>query len=189
MRDGSKTRERIERRAMRLFVEKGVAETSIRDVAQAAGVADGALYRHFKGKEDLVAKLFTGHYLGFAQTLDKLQASATDTRAKLRGMITEFCRFFDEDEFLFRFLLFVQHGQLTKLPAKSLTPVEVIRRVIVAGIRQGEIPRGEPELLAAMVVGLVLQAATAIVYGRIRGSLSPHASRLSTAGWAVLTHT
>lgn len=187
MRDGSETRIRIETEAMRLFVEQGVAETSVRDIARAAGIAEGALYRHFVGKDDLVGKLFTAHYLGFAQTLERLEASAKLTRAKLDLMIGEFCRFFDADRILFRFLLFVQHGQLHLLPADTPTPVDVMRRVIAAGMRRREIAKGDPELAAAMVIGLVLQTATAIVYGRIEGPLSPHAARLSRAAWAVLT--
>ena len=54
MRDGTETRKRIEAAALLLFVEKGVAETSIRDIAHSAGVAEGALYRHHAGKDDLV---------------------------------------------------------------------------------------------------------------------------------------
>ncbi len=187
MRDGTGTRARLEREAMRLFVEKGVAETSTRDVAKAAGVAEGAMYRHFTGKEDLVASLFLAHYLEFAQVLERLQADASGTQAKLDAMIREFCRFFDRDQVLFRFLLFVQHGHLAKVPRDAATPVDVIRDVIAAGMRKGEIAKANVELATAMVMGLVLQAATAIVYGRIRGRLSPHAARLSAAAWAVLT--
>jgi AcrR family transcriptional regulator len=186
MRDGTETRARLEREAMRLFVEKGVAETSIRDVAKAAGVAEGAMYRHFAGKEDMVASLFLTHYLDFGQVLGRLQAEASGTQAKLDAMIREFCRFFDQDQVLFRFLLFVQHGQLGKVPAGAQTPVDVIRNVIATGMRNGEIPKGDVELAAAMVMGLVLQAATATVYGRIRGRLAPHATRLAAAAWAVL---
>jgi hypothetical protein len=102
-------------------------------------------------------------------------------------MIGEFCRFFDADQVLFRFLLFVQHGQLAKLPAETLTPVDVMRRAIAGGMRNRDIPQTDPDLSTAMVIGLVLQAATAIVYGRIHGALLPHAQRLSTAAWAVLT--
>lgn len=186
MRDGSETKIRLEREAMRLFVEKGVAETSIRDVAKATGVAEGAMYRHFSGKDDLVATLFLAHYLGFAQTLERLQSEASGTRAKLEAMIQEFCRFFDQDQVLFRFLLFVQHGQLTNVPTGALTPVDVMRDAIAAGMREGEIPNADAELSTAMIIGLVLQAATAIVYGRIRGRLSPHSARLCAAAWAVL---
>ena len=42
MRDGTATRERIEQAAMGLFVSQGVSETTIRDIAHGAGVAEGA---------------------------------------------------------------------------------------------------------------------------------------------------
>ncbi len=187
MRDGTETRARLEREAMRLFVEQGVAETSIREVARAAGVAEGAMYRHFVGKDELVASLFLGHYLKFARALDRLQAAAPGARAKLDAMIREFCRFFDDDPVLFRFLLFAQHRQLAKVSAGAATPVDVIRDTLARGMRAGEIPKADAEVAAAMVIGLVLQVATSIVYGRIRGRLMPHAGRLSAAAWAVLS--
>ena len=54
------TRHRIEQAAIRLFVEKGVAETTIRDIARAVGLSEGALYRHFEGKDELVWKASSG---------------------------------------------------------------------------------------------------------------------------------
>ena len=38
-------------------------------------------------------------------------------------MIRGFCQAHDDDPTLFRFLLFVQHGQLSKLAADTPTPV------------------------------------------------------------------
>lgn len=40
--------------AMRLFLEKGLNETSIDDITQAAGVAKGSFYRYFRDKDALV---------------------------------------------------------------------------------------------------------------------------------------
>jgi AcrR family transcriptional regulator len=188
VRDGSQTRKRIETEAMRLFVERGVAETSMRDVARAVGVTEGALYRHFDGKDALVATLFITRYLELAQDLERLQAEESGTRAKLDRVVGEFCRFFDTDRVLFRFLLFVQHGQLDKLPSDAVTPVDAIRRIVEAGMRARDIPKSDPELSTAMIVGIVLQAATAVVYGRLRGSLSRHRRRLSDAAWSVLVN-
>lgn len=51
------TEERILKQAMRLFLEKGYHGTSIDDITQAAGITKGALYWHFKGKEDLLRKI------------------------------------------------------------------------------------------------------------------------------------
>jgi AcrR family transcriptional regulator len=53
MRDGTKTKETIDSTAMRLFVEKGIAETTVREIATAAGIAEGTLYRHYPSKEEL----------------------------------------------------------------------------------------------------------------------------------------
>jgi AcrR family transcriptional regulator len=58
MRHGPQTKERIERAALRLFVEQGVAGTSIREIASAAGVSQGAMYNHYVSKEELAFSLF-----------------------------------------------------------------------------------------------------------------------------------
>ena len=47
------TRERILNAAADVFYDKGVSNTSLNDVAQAAGVTRGAIYWHFKNKPDL----------------------------------------------------------------------------------------------------------------------------------------
>lgn len=55
------TRRRLIEKGTELFAENGVAETRALDIAQAAGVAVGTLYLHFKDKYDLLhAILFEG---------------------------------------------------------------------------------------------------------------------------------
>ena len=78
------TKERIERAAIGLFVQKGVAETTVRDIATAVDISDGALYRHFVGKEELVWELFERHYVAFAGRLQALADSEGSARGKLR---------------------------------------------------------------------------------------------------------
>jgi AcrR family transcriptional regulator len=52
------TRQRIIDRALALFAEKGYRETTMSEVAKAAGVATGLAYRYFRAKEDLVLALY-----------------------------------------------------------------------------------------------------------------------------------
>ena len=106
------TRDRIEAAAIHLFVEKGVAETTVRDIAHGVEISEGALYRHFVSKEQLVWLLFERHYVAFAGRLQALADAEPTTREKLAAMIRGFCRAHDDNPVLFRFLLFVQHGQL-----------------------------------------------------------------------------
>lgn len=183
---GSETRARIQAEALRLFVEQGVVETSIRDIADAVGVAEGALYRHFASKNALVEHLFVSNYIQFAEELDRLQAAAKTCREKLAAMIAAFCRFFDSDTVLFRFLLFTQHDHLARLKGNIPTPVDVVQGVIEAAMARREIAKRDPALATAFVFGIVLQTATASVYGRLPKKLTPLCDELVDAVWRAL---
>jgi AcrR family transcriptional regulator len=181
------TRDRIERAAIQLFVEKGVDATSVRDVARVVDISEGALYRHFTGKDELVWDVFERHYVQFAGRLEALAEAETTARGKLAAMIRAFCHAYDEDPLLFRFLLFVQHGQLSKLAAGSPTPVDAVRAVIAQGIASKEIPEQHPDLATALVFGIVLQPVTFAAYGRLSSPLTSMCDRLIAASWAAVT--
>jgi AcrR family transcriptional regulator len=182
------TRERIERAAMELFVAKGVAETTVRDIARAVDISEGALYRHFEGKEELVWHMFERHYVSFAGQLQAMAEGETTARAKLAAMIRGFCRAHDDDPTLFRFLLFVQHGQLNKLAAETPTPVTVMLDVLSRAITSGELPAQDPNLAVALVMGIVLQPVTFAAYGRLPHAQMPHCERLVAAAWAAVAN-
>jgi AcrR family transcriptional regulator len=181
------TRERIERAAIQLFVEKGIDGTSVRDVARLVDISEGALYRHFTGKDELVWQVFERHYVAFAGRLEALAAPENTARAKLAAMIRGFCQAYEEDPLLFRFLLFVQHGQLKKLAPGSPTPVDAVQNVIADGIAAREIPDQPAALAAALVFGIVLQPVTFTAYGRLSDSLTSVCDRLIAASWAAVT--
>src|SRR5262245_39755741 len=180
------TRDRIERVAMRLFVEKGVAETSVRDIARAVDISEGALYRHFESKDALTWALFERHYVEFAARLDALAQVESSAHGKLAAMIRGFCHAHDENPTLFRFLLFVQHGQLNKLAPGTPTPVDAVRAVLERCIASNEIPSQSPDLAAALVLGIVLQPVTFAAYGRLPGNMTSICDRLVTAAWAAV---
>lgn len=170
---------------MGLFVTQGVSETTIRAIAGGAGIAEGALYRHYRGKDELIHALFQRHYAAFAARLDALQARHAHTRDKLAAMIEECCRVFDEDAVLFRFLLLVQHHSLQRVEGKE-SPVEVVRGVLAQGMERGEILKGDADLATALVMGVIIQPATFKTYGRLPGPMRPLAGRLIAACWHVL---
>lgn len=183
----SDTRRRIETAATRLFVEKGVAETGVRDIARTVEISEGALYRHFASKDELVWRLFERHYVEFAGRLVTLAKGETTTRGKLRAMIRGFCHAHDENPTLFRFLLFVQHGQLGKLAPGTPTPVDAVRTVIVQGIASGEIPAQDPHLATALMFGIVLEPVQFAAYGELPSDMRSIADRLAAAVWAAIT--
>ena len=181
------TRGRIEAAAVHLFVDKGVADTTVRDIAGALEMSEGALYRHFPSKEQLVWQVFERHYIEFAGRLLKLADTESTTRGKLAAMIRGFCRAYDDNPRLFRFLLFVQHDQLGKLAADAPTPVEAVRMVIAGGIASGELPAQNADLATSLVFGVVLQPVQFAAYGRLRSDMGSMCERLVAAAWAAVT--
>ncbi len=182
---GEKTRQRITEGALRLFAEKGVDATSIRDIASSAAITEPAVYRHFKSKEDLVWEIFWTGYRGFGETLRTI-APEGGLRERLCAMVTTICDLYDRDQPLFRFLLLTQHGQLGKITERDKSPVQVLHDQLAAAIKAGALPEQDSELATSTVFGIVLQAATFKVYGRLDRSLSHYAPSLAAACWAAL---
>jgi AcrR family transcriptional regulator len=178
MRPKEKTRELIARAALRLFVEKGIDGTTIRDIADAAGIAEGTLYRHYSGKDALAWDLFSQNYTAFA-----LELTASRPVRRLCGPNWpwwQFCTF------------------LTTTPSVQLPPSGAARALQKVTPRcptrwrwweswpdgRGEIPAGDPNVAAAMVLGIVLQVAVFKITSASQ-SLTTWRSLLEPAGgWA-----
>jgi AcrR family transcriptional regulator len=81
------TRERILDAALTLFREKGFDETTMRDVAGAAGVATGAAYYYFRSKHDLVMAFYVRTADDARDALPAAIAQTKDLRAGIRTII------------------------------------------------------------------------------------------------------
>lgn len=97
------TRERIIESALRLFSEGGTLGTSMRDLADAAGVTVPGLYYHFASKQDLVHAVFAAR--GLNRVLEPGADEAPPLPARLAPRIAEqgrreFARFTHEAEFM-----------------------------------------------------------------------------------------
>ena len=181
------TKARVERAALTLFVARGVAETTTKEIAMAASIAEGTIYRYFPSKEQLALDLFLRHHRGLAEALSEAERAAEGLRAKIEAIVRCYCEWADRDWTLFAYHLLNQHSFLIEVPDDAPNPVAVVREVISQAMKAGEIPRRNVDLAAASAMGVVLQAATYKVYGRFTGPLSAHARFFADAAWAVLT--
>jgi AcrR family transcriptional regulator len=186
MRDGSGTRRKIHEVALRLFVEKGVSETTVRDLAKAAGIAEGTLYRHYTSMSELIWDLFSSNYAAFAHRIKAAQAAQAAFPARLGAIVGEFCRFFDEEPVLFRFLMLTQHQTLPRVSNDDDNPVEVLHRVVSEAIARDEIAMRPAGLATTVVLGLLLQPAFGLVYGRMEAPFSQYAETITAACLAAL---
>lgn len=81
------TRDRILAAALRLFKKKGFADTTMRDIAQEAGVATGAAYYYFDSKDKLVAAFYEEVHRHVQKQAEKPLLEERDLRKRLGSLI------------------------------------------------------------------------------------------------------
>jgi AcrR family transcriptional regulator len=81
------TRNRILSAALNLFRDRGFDETSMREIAAAAGVAIGAAYYYFDSKEALVMAFYHHANDAMRETIEAGLARKTDLKSRLRAVI------------------------------------------------------------------------------------------------------
>ncbi|RRD67527.1 TetR family transcriptional regulator [Comamonadaceae bacterium OH2310_COT-174] len=79
------TRDQLMRAALDVFDQRGVSRASLNEIAQCAGVTRGALYWHFKNKEDLFDALFQHIFEDLSHSLaEDIRNQAPDMLQSLR---------------------------------------------------------------------------------------------------------
>jgi AcrR family transcriptional regulator len=187
MRDPGGKRELIKAQATRLFVERGLDAVSVRDIAAACEMKASNLYAHFASRDALVAELFHDGYGEYGDIMANIITSPGSFRMRLERLILEICRLHDQDTVRFRFLVVTQHGFLRNVERTERNPVEVICQAIAEAMDSGEIPRREVELMALSIIGLIVQPAIGLLYGRLTGGLLERADTIVAICWHVLT--
>lgn len=83
------TRERILQAAFSVLSRQGYGNTSIKDIAEEAGVAQGLIHYHFKSKEQLVLSVLAEVCRAMEYAPSSGQQGAQEAYAKFRAMLKE----------------------------------------------------------------------------------------------------
>jgi AcrR family transcriptional regulator len=70
-----------------LFAERGFKNTTVRDIADAAGILSGSLYHHFDSKEAIVDELLDSFQRSLWEEYDAIEASDRTPREKLEAVV------------------------------------------------------------------------------------------------------
>nr|WP_295108522.1 TetR/AcrR family transcriptional regulator [uncultured Caulobacter sp.] len=178
---------RIERAALEAFVVEGVDAATTKTIAARAGVSEGAIYRHWKSKDELAVGLFMDCHRRLSTLIEGEAAAVEGIKAKAAALVQAYCAVADEDWLLFAFHLLQLHHFLPYYQEDSRDPVTLVENVIKRAIINAELPPGDPRVLAAMAIGVITQTAQNKAYGRLGDdALSAHAPLMTAAVQAVL---
>jgi AcrR family transcriptional regulator len=159
----------------------------MRDVAEALGVSEPAVYRYFASKDEMFSWTFMNAYARIAKGVTEAAADDGSLDNVARAIVAMFAGMFDTERNLFTFVLIDQHRRLPDIPddpaVNAVSAVkEVLRRAAIAGRAR----ISDLDLAAAASIGIVVQAGIFTHYGRLRGPLSARAEAMTRAVLAAL---
>lgn len=70
-----------------LFARRGFRNTTVRDIADAAGILSGSLYHHFDSKESMIDELLDTFQTELFETYDAIVASDRSPLAKIEAVV------------------------------------------------------------------------------------------------------
>jgi AcrR family transcriptional regulator len=82
--------------AARLFAERGLRATTVRDIADAAGILSGSLYHHFDSKESMVDEILRRFLDALFAQYRAIIAEQRDPRATLEAVVVASFEAIDE---------------------------------------------------------------------------------------------
>ena len=186
MRDGSLTKSKLERCALELFVRQGIASTTIKHIAQAANIAEGTLYRHYPSKEELASSLYINAYKDFSKKLHEALKSASTLKDQLSLICENVSTQYDSDPILFNYLLIAQHCELPKINQEEFSINKYLCDLIDKAVEKKELKQNDPNFYAAIILGILIQAAVARAYKRINRPMVEDSKKLNEALFGAL---
>jgi AcrR family transcriptional regulator len=158
---GNATRLRLLQAAVELLEEGGYAAASVAAIAARAGVATGALYRHFPSKADLFVEIVRDMAERRLDAMRETSARETGTVAdKLDAIVEEFTRGALEQPRLAWALGYEPVDPLVDAErlAYRQTYRERLANLLRRGIADGELPGQDADLAAAALIGAISEA-------------------------------
>lgn len=154
-------KQRILRAALRLFTEKGLCETSIRDIGAAAELSNPALYKHYESKDALAQELFVFCYRWLHSALERV------VRGDFESFATQFAAysstFFRRFETAPEVVIYISDNIQHFWPAVQAdvagdTFIGQINRMLMSAIDRKEISDDlDTDLTSAIIIGGIQQ--------------------------------
>jgi TetR/AcrR family acrAB operon transcriptional repressor len=159
-----RTRSRVLKSAMKVFLAKGYSQTSLADIAKTAGYTRGAVYWHFADKSEILETLISMFHDRFLHKQAEILPSALDPLQKVTEVINiNFLELYRNREFrdFIEFTWFKteidQHAGLLQGKV-AITKIfnDTITRLFIEAARQGILKNEvNPEIAALTVTSLI----------------------------------
>jgi AcrR family transcriptional regulator len=151
-----------------LFLEKGYADFSLRQVAERIGYTPTTIYLYFKDKDDLLAQVANAGFDLFTRALEEAACATDDPWERIEALAHAYIRFGCENAKHYRLMFLQRPDYLVALSPEARAPRRASFAVLVHAVEEamsrGVLRHGDVEdtanTLWALVHGIVTLAVT-----------------------------
>lgn len=141
----------IQDAAMAVIARKGIADTTMQDIAAEAGIAKATLYVYFRDRDELLTKTASCAYDKLVAELELAFQAPGTLHERLSGVANRQLRFFDENRELFRAYLALSHSPMRKPRTGSYGRyMELLEGLFTEARERGEIRDVDPREIASV---------------------------------------
>jgi len=156
-------RERLLQAATDLFLSRGYAGTSVREIVAAAGVTKPVLYYYFKSKEGVYLELMNRTRQRFLATLDEARQRQGTVVERLLKLVDDLIGLCTKDIKAVRLIHSVYYGLPQDTPyvdfqAFHVMLHEAVNALVAEGIGNGEFRQGDPQEMTWALSGALHMA-------------------------------
>lgn len=170
--------------AKHVFADKGFEDASIAEIARAAAVSDGLIYRYFQNKRDLLFHVLRVFYERLMVDLEDEVAREATFEERLHTLVARHLDVFVADTALCR--LFISEVRVSRdyqgsaIQALNRRYTSILLDIVSAGVASGEVrPDISPRLVRDVIYGSIEHLAWRHVNGRSDLDISSTARELT----------
>jgi AcrR family transcriptional regulator len=156
--------------AQQLFFAHGYHGVSIREIVQACGLSNAALYYHFGSKQNLYVEVIRQFVASVVQPVQEAEAGNGSSRERLARMVLAFARFSSESrselQTLLRDLTECEGQEIQQLIPEAIGQVlSPFAAVMEDGIAAGEIRALDVDRVSHLLLGMLNSLAARRTFG------------------------
>ncbi len=145
----AETQRRIVESARAALARDGYGELSMRTVAQRAGITPGAIYRHFRDRDELVDRVVADSFIAYELELTRaIAAHPVGSVARIVAAGRRYIQYAQEHPEAFRVLFSPfrdRPRRLAELPGQG--GFKLLRECVAEAMESGELRKGDADLV------------------------------------------
>ena len=149
----TKNRQAIIQAGIRIFIDKGVSETTVRDIIRSTGLASGTFYNYFNSKEEVLVAIFDDFAKEIGKTVRDDNVQPENFEEFLRIKLTRFFKFVSSKPEIFM-IMSNNHNLVNNFSINTpqiILEIDYLKEEISDYIKKGVFPNFDVELFTLVI--------------------------------------